>query len=235
MEFNSGPILSTKRELPDRLRPRFSRSFNARIVRGLYDHLLTADSRQMLTSTEWKLTPLADRTGLRFNGTHPFEFNARKQPFGAGSDPSNIVDAGYAMGSIQIPGGGQPIILHRDAVSAGDTPWWEPSSARTWMVSPNSLRAARARSKRYQSKPRWPPAWSEISSSRQLQSIYATAIDLGAQLELLKAMAGLCGSVQLTEARVNSSKAESSLRSDRSGPGNIVTHQTSLTESEDRP
>lgn len=119
VEFNSGPILSTKRELPDRLRPRFSRSFNARIVRGLYDHLLTADSRQMLTSTEWKLTPLADRTGLRFNGTHPFEFNARKQPFGAGSDPSNIVDAGYAMGSIQIPGGGQPIILHRDAVSAG--------------------------------------------------------------------------------------------------------------------
>lgn len=43
----------------------------------------------------------------------------REQPFGAGSDPSNIVDAGYAVGSIQIPGGSQPIILHRDAVSGG--------------------------------------------------------------------------------------------------------------------
>ncbi|GAA1764636.1 hypothetical protein GCM10009712_11370 [Pseudarthrobacter sulfonivorans] len=29
------------------------------------------------------------------------------------------MDAGYAVGSIQIPGGTQPIILHRDAVSGG--------------------------------------------------------------------------------------------------------------------
>jgi hypothetical protein len=28
--------------------------------------------------------------------------------------------AGYAVGSIQIPGRGNPIILHRDAVSAGE-------------------------------------------------------------------------------------------------------------------
>lgn len=41
------------------------------------------------------------------------------QPFGAGSDPSNIVDAGYPLGSIQVPGGVEPIILHRDAVSGG--------------------------------------------------------------------------------------------------------------------
>jgi allophanate hydrolase subunit 2 len=40
-------------------------------------------------------------------------------PFGAGSDPSNIVDAGYPYGSIQVPGGLEPIILHRDAVSGG--------------------------------------------------------------------------------------------------------------------
>ena len=43
----------------------------------------------------------------------------RRRPFGAGQDPSNIVDAGYAVGSIQIPGGSQPIILHREAVSGG--------------------------------------------------------------------------------------------------------------------
>lgn len=47
------------------------------------------------------------------------EWRQRTQPFGAGSDPSNIVDAGYAVGSIQIPGGTQPIVLHRDAVSGG--------------------------------------------------------------------------------------------------------------------
>jgi allophanate hydrolase subunit 2 len=47
------------------------------------------------------------------------EFVAREPPFGAGSDPSNVVDAGYPIGSIQIPGGTEPIVLHRDAVTAG--------------------------------------------------------------------------------------------------------------------
>ena len=42
-----------------------------------------------------------------------------QQPFGAGSDPSNIVDSCYPYGSIQVPGGTEPIILHRDAVSGG--------------------------------------------------------------------------------------------------------------------
>jgi hypothetical protein len=32
-------------------------------------------------------------------------FRERKQPFGAGSDPSNIVDAGFTYASIQMPGG----------------------------------------------------------------------------------------------------------------------------------
>jgi len=38
---------------------------------------------------------------------------------GPGSDPSNIVDSCYPYGSIQVPGGTEPIILHRDAVSGG--------------------------------------------------------------------------------------------------------------------
>lgn len=107
------------RTLAAELRPRFSREVTVRVVVGLYAHLLTTDSLDMLTSAEWKLTPVADRTGLRFSGEDKFEFEKREQPFGAGSDPSNIVDAGYSMGSIQIPGGSQPIVLHRDAVSAG--------------------------------------------------------------------------------------------------------------------
>ena len=57
-----------------------------------------------------------DRPALQRAGV---EWKAREQPFGAGSDPSNIVDAGYAVGSIQIPGGNEPIVLHRDAVSGG--------------------------------------------------------------------------------------------------------------------
>ena len=61
----------------------------------------------------------ADRMGYRFQGGSPIEFVDREPPFGAGSDPSNITDACYPYGSIQIPSGTEPIILHRDAVSGG--------------------------------------------------------------------------------------------------------------------
>ena len=67
----------------------------------------------------WKVAPEADRIGYRFRGGKPLEFVPREQPFGAGSDPSNIVDACYPYGSIQVPGGTEPIVLHRDAVSGG--------------------------------------------------------------------------------------------------------------------
>ena len=36
-----------------------------------------------------------------------------------GPIPSNIVDSCYPYGSIQVPGGTEPIVLHRDAVSGG--------------------------------------------------------------------------------------------------------------------
>ena len=65
------------------------------------------------------MAPEADRIGYRFRGGRPLGFVPRTQPFGAGSDPSNIVDSCYPYGSIQVPGGTEPIVLHRDAVSGG--------------------------------------------------------------------------------------------------------------------
>lgn len=104
--------------VPEEFRPVFAKEQTVRIVLGLYDHLLTEEGLDNLLNGEWKLTPVADRMGLRYSGPG-VKWKEREQPFGAGSDPSNIVDAGYAVGSIQIPGGTQPIILHRDAVSGG--------------------------------------------------------------------------------------------------------------------
>lgn len=106
------------REIPESVRPSFPKDVEIRVVRGLYDHLLSDAGRAAFYDSTWTLTPVADRIGLRFKGPG-VEWNEREQPFGAGSDPSNIVDAGYAVGSIQIPGGTEPIILHRDAVSGG--------------------------------------------------------------------------------------------------------------------
>jgi biotin-dependent carboxylase-like uncharacterized protein len=90
-----------------------------RMIPGLYWHRITEASGRQFLSDSWKVANEADRIGYRFKGGQPLEFVPRKQPFGAGSDPSNIVDACYPYGSIQVPGGSEPIVLHRDAVSGG--------------------------------------------------------------------------------------------------------------------
>ena len=100
------------------LRPTFPKEVDVRVLVGLYDHRLTEEGLATFLNSTWTLTPVADRMGLRYAGPE-IEWKPRTQPFGAGSDPSNIVDAGYAVGSIQIPGGKEPIVLHRDAVSGG--------------------------------------------------------------------------------------------------------------------
>jgi len=90
-----------------------------RVLPGLYWHRITEPSQSSFFADEWKVASEADRMGYRFKGGRKLEFVPREQPFGAGSDPSNIVDSCYPYGSIQVPGGTEPIILHRDAVSGG--------------------------------------------------------------------------------------------------------------------
>jgi biotin-dependent carboxylase-like uncharacterized protein len=107
------------RTIPENLRRAPGIPAELRMLPGLYWHRITeAAGRQFLADT-WKVAPEADRIGYRFKGGKPLEFVPREPPFGAGSDPSNIVDACYPYGSIQVPGGTEPIVLHRDAVSGG--------------------------------------------------------------------------------------------------------------------
>ena len=90
-----------------------------RVLPGLYWHRLTEEAGKTFFEDVWKVAPEADRIGYRFRGGRALSFVPRKPPFGAGSDPSNIVDSCYPYGSIQVPGGTEPIVLHRDAVSGG--------------------------------------------------------------------------------------------------------------------
>lgn len=90
-----------------------------RVLPGLYDHRLTGEATESFYADTWTVAPEADRIGYRYRNGRPLSFRDRTAPFGAGSDPSNIVDAGYPYGSIQVPGGLEPIVLQRDAVSGG--------------------------------------------------------------------------------------------------------------------
>ena len=112
-------VVKEGRHIPEQLRRKSGDTSQLRVLPGLYWHRITDESQSTFFADVWTVASEADRIGYRFKNGRHLSFNERKQPFGAGSDPSNIVDGCYPYGSIQVPGGTEPIILHRDAVSGG--------------------------------------------------------------------------------------------------------------------
>lgn len=119
LPVGAGAAAREGRSLPQSLRRSPGMPAELRVLPGLYWHRIVEASHRSFFEDTWKVAPEADRMGYRFRGGTPMKFVERQQPFGAGSDPSNIVDSCYPYGSVQIPGGTEPIILHRDAVSGG--------------------------------------------------------------------------------------------------------------------
>jgi len=105
-------------QVDPQLIPAYSRSHEIRVVMGLCSYRLTEESKETFLTTEWTVTPEANRTGYRHRGER-LQFVEREQPFGAGSNPSNVTDLGYPIGSIQVPDGVEPIVLLHDAVTGG--------------------------------------------------------------------------------------------------------------------
>lgn len=107
------------KSIPEALCIPLKKQYDLRMMPGIYDHRVEPESMQQFMSEAWTVGSEADRIGYRLKGGTPLTFKPRTPPFGAGDDPSNIVDACYPIGSIQVPSGQEPIILHRDAVSGG--------------------------------------------------------------------------------------------------------------------
>ncbi len=119
LPMGTGAGAALGRTIPEAMRRKPGAPVELRMLPGLYWHRITEAAGKGFFADTWKVAPEADRIGYRFKGGRPLEFVPREAPFGAGSDPSNIVDACYPYGSIQVPGGTEPIVLHRDAVSGG--------------------------------------------------------------------------------------------------------------------
>lgn len=98
--------------------PAYSKETELRVIIGLASYRLTEESMEEFLSTNWTVTPDADRVGYRYKGGE-LKFVEREQPAGAGADQANVVDFGYPIGSIQVPGGVEPIVLMNDAVTGG--------------------------------------------------------------------------------------------------------------------
>ncbi len=119
LPVGAGKPAAEGRTVPEALRRAPGKEAELRMMPGLYWHRITEAAGRNFFADTWKVAPEADRIGYRFKGGRPLDFVPREPPFGAGSDPSNIVDACYPYGSVQVPSGTEPIVLHRDAVSGG--------------------------------------------------------------------------------------------------------------------
>ena len=115
---HTAPDAMLGRTLDPVLIPAPQKDLEVRVVMGMCSHRVTPASLKNFLAADWEVSTEADRIGYRLKGP-TFEFNAGEQPFGAGADPSNVVDLGYPIGSIQIPGGLEAIVLLNDAVTGG--------------------------------------------------------------------------------------------------------------------
>jgi biotin-dependent carboxylase-like uncharacterized protein len=104
--------------LPKRWIPSFLAEGKLRIVLGGYEYRLTEGSLADFFRAIWTVSPNSNRVAYYLNGPK-LAFLSEPQPFGAGSNPSNVVDIAYPIGSVQVPGGEHPVLLLNDAVTGG--------------------------------------------------------------------------------------------------------------------
>lgn len=96
--------------LPDWLMPDYKEAVNIGLVHGYQHHWLTSLQWQRLYSNEYTLTPQVDRMGYRLSGT------AINLPERA------LYSEAIALGAMQIPPDGQPIVMMADRQTLGGYP-----------------------------------------------------------------------------------------------------------------
>lgn len=91
-------------------RPAYRPSPTVDVVPGPQADRFTAADLSALTTGTYRLTDSSDRMGYRLDG----------RPLGGGS--SDLTSEGMAVGSIQVPAGGQPIVMMADCATTGGYP-----------------------------------------------------------------------------------------------------------------
>ncbi|KAE8353365.1 urea carboxylase [Aspergillus coremiiformis] len=122
----SGDLLSITYEVPDthgnlslseHLIPKYHNHWELLSMPGPYDAgYLAPDSIHMLYETKWKISHNAARGGIRLLGPKPKW--ARSDGGEGGAHPSNLIEYGYAIGSLNWTGD-DPVIFPQDAPDFG--------------------------------------------------------------------------------------------------------------------
>ena len=120
-------------EVMEEFRPSFPSDniWEIEVVFGPNDSWISEAGHTTFLNSDWTLQTRSNRTGYRLTGPEiSFSEKAKNKGPEHGEHPSNILDHGYPVGSINLCGQ-TPIILVSDAPSAGGfiNPWTVPSGA----------------------------------------------------------------------------------------------------------
>tara|TARA_B110000116_G_scaffold271832_1_gene293899 strand:- start:3030 stop:4139 length:1110 start_codon:yes stop_codon:yes gene_type:complete len=86
-------------------------SYTLRVILGPHDDFFDSNNIKKILESEYEISTQSNRIGFRLSG-EPINHKSK----------SDIISEGGALGSIQIPGDGQPIILLQDRGTTGGYP-----------------------------------------------------------------------------------------------------------------
>ncbi len=105
-----GDLRTAGRAFDSRWIPQYSNKWTLRVIWGPQDDDFPPESRDLILSAAYKMSPESDRTGIRLQGA----VIQRKSEIA-----ESIISEGVVCGSIQIPGDGKPIIILGETVTGG--------------------------------------------------------------------------------------------------------------------
>ena len=97
------------KKLPEGLIREYKHEQTIRIISGPEAHYFGIAGLRSFLSTEYTVTAQSDRMGYRLSG----------EPIKHKDGMTNIISAGISIGTVQVPGDGQPIILMADRQTSG--------------------------------------------------------------------------------------------------------------------
>lgn len=99
------------RTLPAEARPAYSDTPTLDVIMGPQDKYFTDESIETFFSSEYLVSPTSDRMGYRLEG-----------PVLTHCSKTELLSEGMTMGAIQVPAGGQPIVMMADSPTTGGYP-----------------------------------------------------------------------------------------------------------------
>jgi len=105
------PIAPAAWAIAPSARPPYAEQPAVRVTRGREAEAMTGGSLHSFFTTPYSITPQSDRMGYRLAGARLEE-----------AEPREMISEAVTMGTVQVPPGGQPIVLMADAQTTGGYP-----------------------------------------------------------------------------------------------------------------